>query len=79
MDKPRGHNPSKLKNDQRKQIAVWLDTGNNSQGEPTRWTLKKLSLAIEEEYGIKITKTPLWITKQYIIFCRQESFSSYWK
>ena len=68
MDKPRGHNPSKLKEEQRKQIAIWLDTGNNSKGEPTHWTLKKLSMAIEEEYGIKITKTPLWITIQSMGF-----------
>jgi len=68
MDKPRGHNPSKLNEEQRKQIAIWLDTGNNPQGEQTHWTLKKLSLAIEEEYGIKITKTPLWITIQSMGF-----------
>jgi hypothetical protein len=41
MDKPRGHNPSKLNEEQRKQIAIWLDTGNNFQGEQTHWTLKK--------------------------------------
>ena len=68
MDKPRGHNPSKLNEEQRKQIAIWLDTGNNFKGEPTHWTLKKLSMAIEEEYGIKITKTPLWITIQSMGF-----------
>ena len=68
MDKPKGHNPSKLNEDQRKQITVWLDTGNNSKGEPTHWTLKKLSMAIEEEYGIKITTTPLWITIQSMGF-----------
>lgn len=64
MDKPRGHNPSKLNEEQRKQISLWLDTGNNSKGEPNHWTLQKLSMAIEEEYGIKVTKTPLWITLQ---------------
>jgi transposase len=64
----RGHNPSKLNKEQREQIAIWLDTGNNSKGEPTHWTLKKLSMAIEEEYGIKITKTPLWITIQSMGF-----------
>ena len=67
-DKPKGHNPSKLNEEQRKQIAIWLNTGNNSKGEPTHWTLKKLSLSIEEEYGIKITKTPLWITIQSMGF-----------
>lgn len=67
-DKPKGHNPSKLNEEQRKQIAIWLNTGNNPKGEPTHWTLKKLSLTIEEEYGIKITKTPLWITIQSMGF-----------
>jgi Transposase and inactivated derivatives len=67
-DKPRGHNPSKLNEEQREQIAIWLNTGKNSQGEPTHWTLKKLSVTIEEEYGIKLTKTPLWITIQSMGF-----------
>jgi transposase len=68
MDKPRGHNPSKLNEEQREQIAIWLNTGKNSQGESTHWTLKKLSVTIEEEYGIKLTKTPLWITIQSMGF-----------
>ena len=67
-DKPKGHNPSKLNEEQRKQIAIWLNTLNNSKGEPIHWTLKKLSMTIEEEYGIKITKTPLWITIQSMGF-----------
>jgi transposase len=68
MEKPKGHNPSKLNEEQRSQIAIWLDAGNNSKGDPTHWTLKKLSMAIEEEYGIKITKTPLWLTVQSMGF-----------
>lgn len=64
IDKPKGHNPSKLSKEQREQIAMWLKTGRDPKGEPTHWTLKKLSMAIEVEYGIKITKTPLWITIQ---------------
>jgi putative transposase len=68
MDKPKGHNPSKLNEEQKKQIAIWLDTGKNFQGEPIHWTLKKLSMTIEEEYGIKLTKTPLWITIQSMGF-----------
>ena len=68
IDKPKGHNPSKLNEEQRTQIAIWLNRGKNSKGEPTHWTLKKLSMAIEEEYGVKITKTPLWITIQAMGF-----------
>lgn len=68
IDKPKGHNPSKLNEEQRAMIATWLNTGKNSKGEPTHWTLKKLAMTIEEEYGIKITKTPLWITIQAMGF-----------
>ena len=68
VDKPKGHNPSKLNKEQREMIATWLKTGENSKGIPTHWTLKKLSMAIEDEYGIKITKTPLWITIQSMGF-----------
>lgn len=68
LDKPKGHNPSKLNEEQRAQIATWLQTGKNPKGEPTHWTLQKLSIAIEAEYGIKITKTPLWITIQAMGF-----------
>jgi transposase len=68
LDKPKGHNPSKLNEEQREKIATWLKTGSNSEGAPTHWTLKKLSMAVEEEFGIKITKTPLWITIQSMGF-----------
>lgn len=68
IDKPKGHNPSKLNEKQRAQVAIWLNTGKNTKGEPTHWTLKNLSMAIEAEYGIKVTKTPLWITIQAMGF-----------
>jgi transposase len=68
IDKPKGHNPSKLNKEQREQIAIWLQTGRDVKGEPTHWTLQKLSMAIEAEYGVKITKTPLWITIQAMGF-----------
>jgi transposase len=60
-DKPKGHNPAKLNADQKLIVYQWIDRGKNAQGEVTHWTLKKLSMEIEEELGVKMTKTPLWL------------------
>jgi len=60
-EKPKGHNPPKLSESQRQEVYAWLDRGSNSRGEAVHWTLKSLSIAIEEEFGVRITKTPLWI------------------
>jgi transposase len=60
-DKPKGHNPAKLNADQKHIVYQWIDRGKNAQGEVTHWTLKKLSMEIEEELGVKMTKTPLWL------------------
>jgi putative transposase len=60
-DKKRGHNPSKLNDEQKSIVYFWVDKGLDTQGETVHWTLKKLLLEIEKEFGIKLTKTPLWI------------------
>lgn len=60
-DKPKGHNPAKLDDAQRQEIARWIMDGKNSSGAPTHWTLEKLSLEIEKRFGVKLTKTPIWI------------------
>jgi transposase len=59
-DKLKGHNPSKLKEEHKKQIASWLETGKNAGGEPVHWTLEKLRLEIEREFGVTISIMPLW-------------------
>lgn len=59
-DQPKGHNPSKLNDKHREQIAQWLTGSRSPQGEPVHWTLEKLRLAIEKEFGISITLMPLW-------------------
>lgn len=61
MDKPKGHNPSKLSSTQQKKIARWLKNGKDAQGEQIHWTLEKLSVEIEKQFGIKLTKTPIWL------------------
>ena len=60
-DKPKGHNPAKLNVDQKQRVYQWIDAGKNARGETTHWTLKKLGMEIEEEFGVKMSKTPLWL------------------
>jgi len=59
-DAPKGHKPPKLGAEQRQRVAGWLEEGRNSQGESIFWTLPKLMLAIETEFGISLGKTATW-------------------
>jgi transposase len=59
-DKPKGHNPSKLTDIHRQQITQWVNECRNAKGEPIHWTLEKLRITIQEEFGISISLMPLW-------------------
>ena len=59
-DASKGHKPPKLGAEQRQQVAGWLEESRNSQGESIFWTLPKLALAIETEFGITLGKTATW-------------------
>lgn len=59
-DKPKGHNPSKLGEEERKQIKEWLSEGKDSNGKDIHWTLSKLIDEIERVFSIKVGMTPLW-------------------
>jgi transposase len=59
-DKPKGHNPSKLNEEQQCQLERWLADGQNHQGEAVHWTLSKLQNEIESVFGIEVGLTPLW-------------------
>ncbi len=59
-DAPKGHKPAKLGAEQRQQVASWLAEGRNSHGEPIFWTLQKLMLAVETEFGISLGQTATW-------------------
>jgi transposase len=59
-DASKGHKPRKLAAEQRQQVAGWLEESRNSQGEAIFWTLPKLALAIETEFGITLGKTATW-------------------
>lgn len=60
FDRPKGHNPSKLNDHHKRQIAGWLERDRDSRGKPTHWTLEKLRLEIAQEFGIMISVMPLW-------------------
>jgi len=59
-DESKGHKPRKLDAEQRQQVAGWLEESRNSKGESIFWTLPKLALAIETEFGITLGKTATW-------------------
>ena len=61
IDKPKGHNPSKLSAQQKEQIIGWLDEGKNADGEAVHWTLAWLIDEVERVFGIRVGKTPLWL------------------
>jgi transposase len=59
-DEPKGHKPAKLGAEQRQQVAIWLEEARNNQGESIFWTLQKLMLAIEREFGVSLGQTATW-------------------
>jgi len=67
-DQPKGHNPSKLQEKQKHQIARWLERGKDAEGRPIHWTLEKLQLAIADHFGIEISIMPLWLHLQRMGF-----------
>jgi transposase len=60
LDKTKGHNPSKLNDEQKQKIARWIRESKNSKGEKIHWTLEKLRAEIEKEFGVCISIMPLW-------------------
>jgi transposase len=60
-DKPKGHNPAKLDEHKRQQIAQWLGTGTNHEGKGVHWTLELLSCEVERIFKIKVSIASLWV------------------
>lgn len=59
-DKKKGHRRRKLGEEEESEIRRWLRGCVDSRGRRTHWTIEKLRKEIEEVFGIKISKTPLW-------------------
>jgi transposase len=61
INKPKGHNPSKLTTDEESQILEWVKSSKTNDGEFVHWTLYKLKSEILRVFGKSVGKTPLWI------------------
>jgi transposase len=59
-DKAKGHRPAKLNEEQRQQVAKWIAEGKDSRGNAVHWTLAKLALSLNAEFGVTMKQTPLW-------------------
>ena len=59
-DRPKGHMKSKLTEGHKKEIEQWIASSKNGQGETVHWTLQKLKRELEKEFGVNISRTPLW-------------------
>jgi transposase len=60
IDKPKGHKPPKLNQEQQQQVACWLEESRTSQGEAIHWTLAKLKTAISTEFNVQLSQAALW-------------------
>ncbi len=60
LEKPKGHYQAKLTSDQKRQIKEWILKGQNSKGEKVNWTLKKMQLALKNEFNLTISQVGLW-------------------
>jgi transposase len=61
-NKRKGHNPSKLSQEEKNILKDWILTGKDSKGVQVHWTLKRLIKEILVSFNKEITKTPLWLT-----------------
>jgi len=58
-DRPKGHNPSKLDQEQLARIAMWMENGMDDEGCFVHWTISRLQLEVEKRLDVKIGATPL--------------------
>lgn len=59
-EKGKGHYKSKLTKEQKGQIREWIINGKDYKGRRVHWTLKKLKVAVCDEFGVMISTTSLW-------------------
>jgi transposase len=59
--RPKRPRPSKLDARQKAAVLAWLGTGKTPEGEPVRWTLKRLRAAIKAEFGVDLGASTIWV------------------
>ena len=60
IDKPKGHQISKLSDIHKKKIENWIKKGRDSSGQRIRWTLWRLKAELEKVFKINISTTAIW-------------------
>jgi transposase len=56
-DKPKGHRQALLNEEQKQEIAKWLDSSKTPDGTDINWTLKSLCYYIKLSLGVEIKKS----------------------
>lgn len=59
-ERPKGHHKAKLTGEQKAQIKEWVTSRKNSKGETICWTLRKLRMELQKEFGVTISEPGLW-------------------
>ena len=59
-EKPKGHHRAKLTGEQKAQIKEWIISRKNSKGETVYWTLRKLNMKLQSEFGVTMSDPGLW-------------------
>jgi transposase len=59
-ERPKGHQQAKLTGEQKQQIKKWVISRKNSKGEIVYWTLRKLNMELQKEFGVTISEPGLW-------------------
>ena len=59
-ERPKGHYKGKLNMEQKAQIKKWIKDRKNSDGKTIYWTLRKLRLEVQKEFGIVVSSPGLW-------------------
>lgn len=63
-DRPKGHRQKRLKPQHEEQIQKWLDQSEGPHGGPFHWTIDKLKAAIEEQFGVVLSRSRVGVLVQ---------------
>jgi len=60
-DRPKGHRRKRLSQPQEEEIQRWLLEGKDARGGFQHWTIDKLKMAVEKQFGIGLSRTRMWV------------------
>jgi len=60
-DHEKGHRRKLLSKQQEQEIEGWLLRGEDPAGRPQHWTIDKVKTALEERFGVRLSRTRVWV------------------